>query len=120
MYVQEDQNYNQPQVSLPNATPVLILGIVSIVMCCCYGSGLLLGIIALILANKDMKRYFTNPGMFTAGSYSNLKAGRVCAIIAVSISAIYIIFMAVLIATFGWAALHDPQSMRAAMENMAH
>lgn len=120
MYVQEDQNYNQPQVSLPNATAVLILGIVSIIMCCCYGSGLVLGIIALILANRDMKRYFANPGMFTAASYSNLRAGRVCAIIAVSIAAIYIIFMVVIIATFGWATLHDPNAFRAAMENMAN
>ncbi|MBS1779077.1 MAG: DUF4190 domain-containing protein [Bacteroidetes bacterium] len=120
MYVQEDQNYNQPQVSLPNATAVLILGIISIVSCCCYGGGLILGIITLILANKDMNRYLANPGMFTASSYSNLKAGRVCAIIAVSISVIYIIFMVVVITMFGWATVHDPNAFRAAMENMAN
>jgi hypothetical protein len=46
------------QQKLPNATAVLILGIVSIVGCCCYGlPGLIAGIIALVLAKKDGELY---------------------------------------------------------------
>lgn len=110
--------YNQPQVALPNATAVLILGIISIVMCCCYGGGFIVGVITLILAQKDIQRYLSNPGMYTAGSYSNLKAGRVCAIIAVVMSLAYIAFMVFLIATFGWATLQDPQAIQEAIQNM--
>ena len=39
---------------LPNATAVLILGIFSILICCCYGIfSIILGVVALVLANKD-------------------------------------------------------------------
>jgi len=112
----QQQNFNQPQIALPNATAVLILGIISIVMCCCWGGGLILGIIALVLASKDMKRYLANPAMYTTGSFNNLKAGRICAIIAVALSAIYILFYIWMIITFGWAATQDPNAMREAME----
>ena len=41
--------------NLPNGTAVLVLGILSIVTCCCYGFiGLTFGIIAVVLANKDL------------------------------------------------------------------
>ena len=115
---QQNQYYNQPQVALPNATAVLVLGIIAIVSCCCYGGGLVLGIIALVLASKDIKRYLANPAMYTPGSYSNLKAGRVCAIIAVAFSLVYIAFMIVMITTFGWATLQDQDAMREAIQNM--
>ena len=43
---------------LPNATTSLVLGILSIVTCICYGViGLPLGIIAFILGNKAMKEF---------------------------------------------------------------
>lgn len=114
----EQQQFNQPQIALPNATAVLVLGIISILMCCCYGGGLILGIIALVLASKDLKRYLDNPAMYTPGSYSNLKAGRICAIIAVGLSALYIVFYIWLIATFGWATLQDQDALREAIQNM--
>ena len=46
------------QQSLPNATVVLVLGILSIVFCCCYGIlGLIPAIIALVLSKKDRALY---------------------------------------------------------------
>ncbi len=43
------------QIPLPNATTVLVFGIISIVLCWCHGIfGLILAIIALVLANKDL------------------------------------------------------------------
>lgn len=108
---QPQQNFNT-QVPLPNATAALILGIVSILGCFCYGLvGLICGIIAIILSNKDLKMYKANPGGYTPGSYSNLKAGRVCAIIGLSLSALYFLFVIFLIATIGFAALSDPTHM---------
>ena len=39
---------------LPNATTVLVMGIISILGCCCYGIiGIVCGIIGLVLAKKD-------------------------------------------------------------------
>ena len=47
---------NQPQRPLPNATAVLVLGIIAIVGCFCDGiPGLVCGIIALVLAGKDLR-----------------------------------------------------------------
>ena len=76
---------------LPNATAVLILGILSILTCCCWGIiGLILGIVALILAKKDTALYNTNPELYEG--YSNINIGRVLAIIGIVLSSIYLIF----------------------------
>ena len=60
----ENQSLNTPQnqQALPNATGVLVLGILSIVFCFCYGIiGITLGIIALIMGNKAIKLYLSAP-----------------------------------------------------------
>ena len=74
--------FNGMQQSLPNATIVLVLGILSIVLCCCYGIlGLIPAIIALVLSKKDRALYTANASLYTESSFKNLNAGRVCAII---------------------------------------
>lgn len=84
----------QGAVALPNSTAVLVLGILSIVFCSCYGiPGLIMGIIALSLGSKDMQRYKTTPGHFTNSSYNNLKAGRVCAIIGTILSSLTLVWV---------------------------
>jgi len=94
-----EMNYTQ---QLPNATAVLVLGILSIVFCICYGIvGLTLGIIALVLANKSLKLYNSAPTAYTTASYKNLSAGRVCAIIGTCLSSLYIIFAIIAIAYAG-------------------
>lgn len=112
---------NTNQSPLKNATAVLVLGILSIIGCCLYGiPGLIMGIIALVLAGKDLKLYNANPDAYTSGSYSNLKAGRVCAIIGVILSSIYFIFFAILIATIGFEAMSsgNPQDILEQLENL--
>ena len=95
--------------NLPNATAVLVLGIVSIIGCCCYGLiGTICGIIALVLASKDSRRYAATPQLFTTSSYNNLKAGRICAIIGTIISILYLIAIIIIIAVMGFAALSHP------------
>ena len=79
------------QNKLPNATAVLVLGIFSILTCCCYGVvGLALGIVALVLAKKDMKLYLESPELYS--NYGNLNIGRILAIIGICLSALYLIF----------------------------
>lgn len=76
---------------LPNATAVLVLGILSILTCCCWGIiGLILGIVALILAKKDIALYIENPELYDG--YSNINTGRVLAIIGIILSTLYLIF----------------------------
>ncbi len=105
------QNFFNQQTSLPNATAVLVLGIISIVGCFCYGVvGLICGTIALVLASKDMSKLNASPELYTPGSVKNLKAGKVCAIIGVCLSALYFIFIIFLFATVGMEALKHPGS----------
>ena len=80
------------KTQLPNANAVLILGILSIPMCTCYGIlGLIFGLIALDLAAKDRKLYLQNPDLYT--NYENLKVGRVLAIVGTTISALVLVII---------------------------
>ena len=110
----EDYNdFNAPKIELPNATVILVLGIVSIVGCCCsYGViGIICGIIALVLAKSATNLYIANPGLYTEGSYKNMNTGKICAWIGLIPSILYIIFAIWLIATIGFAGLSDPNSI---------
>lgn len=80
---------NQHAQPLPNATATLVLGILSIVIC---GPGLIMGIIGIVLANKDISLYKSNPAYYSISSYNNLKAGRICSIIGLLLSGILILF----------------------------
>ena len=81
-------------------------GILSIVFCFCYGIiGVTMGIIALVLANKAMSVYNVNPASFTLSSFNNLKAGKICAIIGLILSALMLIYMIVVFAFIGTAMM---------------
>lgn len=113
----ENQSHYQVQQPLPNATAVLVLGIISIVGCICYGiPGLVCGIISLVLGNKAVRMYEDNPSAYTAGSYSNAKAGRICAIIGLVISALFLLFVIFILATTGLQALSHPDDYIRTME----
>lgn len=62
--------------------------------------GVVLGIIGIVLANKDMALYRNNPGVYSEGSYNNTKTGRVCSIIGIVLSLLVIIFYIVWIVFF--------------------
>lgn len=92
------------QVTLPNSTGVLVMGIVSIATCWCYGiPGITLGIISLVLSGKARRLYKENPSLYTVGSYKNMKAGSICAIIGLSLSALYFIFIILYLLILGVA-----------------
>jgi hypothetical protein len=99
---QENLSTSQGQENLPNGTTTLVLGILSLVFCFIYGiPGLILGIIGLVLGNKDRALYNSNPSMYLRGSYNNSNAGRVCSIIGICLSVLYIIFFAIVIIFIG-------------------
>ena len=51
---------------LPNATAVLVLGILSLVFCWCYGFvGLVLGILGVAIASGPRKAYLEHPEEYT-------------------------------------------------------
>ncbi|NQX32092.1 DUF4190 domain-containing protein [Pedobacter boryungensis] len=107
------------QQTLPNSTVVLVLGILSIVFCCCYGIlGLIPAIIALVLSKKDRTLYEMNPALYTLSSYKNLNAGRVCAIIGLILNILSLLYFAVIIIMFGTGILSDPQKLQEMMKGM--
>ena len=101
---------NQGQVPVPNSTAVLVLGIISIALCWCYGIvSIILGIIAIVLANQGEKIYQQNPSAYAMASYKNMKAGKICAIIGMSLSGLYILFLVVyffIVGTLAFGALN--------------
>ena len=99
--------YSPPpvQLQLPNSTAVLVLGILSLIFICPYISliGIVLGTIALVLSGRDQSLYSHDPSKYALSSYNNMKAGRVCAIIGLSIATltfiISVLFIIGIIAT---------------------
>ena len=84
-YQQQPYSNYQGQEPLPNATAILVLGILSIVLC------QPLGIVALIMANNSIDLYRRHPGRYSEGSYNNVKAGRICGIIGICLMALGIL-----------------------------
>lgn len=105
------ENQPQPQVpqtpigmqpNLPNATAALVLGIISIPTCICYGiPGLACGIIAIILGSKAMKLHKANPGVYSSSSANNANAGKICGIIGVILSALFLIYIIIYLVFIG-------------------
>lgn len=87
-------NNDSGAMQLPNATAALVLGILSIVVC------FICGIVALVISNKDIDMYKANPELYTATSYNNIKAGRVCAIIGIALQVLVLIAYIIFIAFF--------------------
>lgn len=105
-------NHPLEQRPLPNATAVLVLGILSIVTCFCYGVlGIILGIIALVLASKDKALYMSAPDNYLQNSFKNMSTGRICAIIGIVLSVLYLVMIIGVIAFIGFDALGNPDEM---------
>jgi len=102
---------------LPNSTLILVFGILSIVTCCCYGIiGLILGIVAIVLAKKATALYMENPELYTG--FQNVKTGKILAIIGVILSSLTIIYIIWFIATFGFDGMQDQQLMEERIREM--
>lgn len=87
-------NDNSP-AGLPNASACLALGIISIATCWLYAiPGIVCGIIALVLHQKDKKLYLSNKQKYEQ-SFKSSKAGFVCGVIGLSLSAFMFIYFIV-------------------------
>lgn len=91
------QATNTAKQKLPNSGGILTMGILSIVFAGLIG--MILGIISLNLSGKAIAEYKRNPDMYEESSYKNVKAGKVCAIIGLSLlglAILIILFVALL------------------------
>ena len=103
--------------TLPNSTLILVMGILSIVGCCCYGlPGLIFAIIAIVLANKATKLYMEAPENYSG--YGNVKAGKIMGIIGIVLSIAFVLIIIWVISAFGWETLQDENLLRERLEQM--
>ena len=103
--------------NLPNSTLILVFGILSIVTCWCYGFiGLILGIIAIVLASKSAKLYQAEPDLYSG--YGNVQAGKIMAFIGIILSVATIVGMTMVMNMIGWDALQDPELMQQKLEEL--
>lgn len=95
------------QISLPNATASLVLGILSLVFCAAYGIlGVILGGIGFYLAKQDKKLLDIDPSAYSTQSISNLNAGRVCSLIGLILGSIFLGIILLILLFVGIAALN--------------
>lgn len=103
--------------TLPNSTGILVLGILSVVTCCCYGIiGLILGIIALVLAKKATEIYKENPENYTG--FSNVSTGKILAIIGIVLNVIFIGYIIWIISFLGIEALSNPELLQERIQQL--
>jgi hypothetical protein len=92
--------------NLPNANTSVVLGVLSILTCCCYGvPGLIMGIISLYLVSKDMAEYRLNPTQYF--NFSVLNFGRILSIIGVVMNVVYLLLTIWVLTSFDEAELKD-------------
>lgn len=88
---------------LPNSTLILVFGILSLVLCCCYGIGIIFSIIVLVLTPKAIALYNEQPEIYTG--YSNVAIGRILAIIGLVLNVAYLGWVIYLFATYGYEGI---------------
>ncbi|MDG5491402.1 CCC motif membrane protein [Psychroserpens sp. SPM9] len=102
---------------LPNSTLILVFGIISIVLCWCYGIiGIPLAIVALVLAGKAKKTYLENPEQYSG--YQNMKAGKILAIIGLILNILFLCYIVWIFSQIGWEVFGDPELMMERLEEM--
>jgi len=91
---------------LKNAVGTLVLGILSILTCMCYGViGLILAIIGLVISKQDNELVKNNPEVMYMNAGA-LKAGRILCIIGLVFNILMIIYFVVILLVIG---TEDPQ-----------
>ena len=91
---------------LKNAVGALVMGILSILTCMCYGViGLILAIIGLVISKQDNQLVKDNPDVMYMNAGA-LKAGRILCIIGLVFNILMIIYFVVILLVIG---TEDPQ-----------
>ncbi|MBT8287759.1 MAG: DUF4190 domain-containing protein [Flavobacteriaceae bacterium] len=103
--------------TLPNSTLVLVMGIISIVGCCCYGlPGLICGIVAVVVGQKATNLYKESPEIYSG--YENVKAGKIMGIIGIVLSVLFTIYIIWVISLIGWEALQNPELLQEKIQDL--
>lgn len=84
------------QQDLPNATAILVCGIISIVFCLGL-IGIILSIITLSMASSAKAQYNADPGRYTAASFSRVNAGRICSIVSLCLFGFILLILLLII-----------------------
>lgn len=106
----ETQNIRVQKQPVPNASTALVMGIISIVLSITWVLsliGIVLGIVGLVMGNKGLTAYNEAPDAYDESNLGQLKGGRVCSIIELSLGGvmflfliIYIVFVAIFFSAF--------------------
>ena len=103
---------------LPNSTTITVLGVLSILGSCCFAGffGLIMGIVALILAKKSKDTYNEAPELYDG--LNSIKVGKILAIIGIVLS-LLILAMVILIGSyFGWDVIGNPELLNERIQEM--
>lgn len=115
---QNDFSVFEEKRKLPNATAILVLGISSMVSCCCYGIlSVVLGTVGLFLAKKDTQLYNENPALYS--NYNTVKTGKILCIIGIILGAIFLIYIIWIISYIGIDALQNPELLKERIREMS-
>ena len=96
--VKNDQSNVTKYQSLPGAQSSFILGILSVVFTLTTVIvGIILGIIAVVEANKAMKAYEINPSLYTKSEYSNANVGKILGWISIGLGSALFLFIILII-----------------------
>ena len=102
---------------LPNATTSLVLGICSIITCCCYGIiGLPLAIGAFITGKKAIKLNNQNPDTYEGVNNANI--GKILGIVGIIFNLFVIGIIIYALYLVGWDALSNPELMQERMNEL--
>ncbi|RKR07075.1 hypothetical protein CLV91_3059 [Maribacter vaceletii] len=101
---------------LPNTGAIIGLSIASILLCWCYGVlGLILSVVALILASKATKVYNAEPESYS--DFGSVKTGKILAIIGIILNLLFLFFIIwLIVSVIGMDALEDEELMRERVE----
>ncbi len=93
------------QQKLPNGTMIIVLGILGYLCCCFAGIGIIPSAIAFFMAKKSEKMYAENPELYD--NASQIKTGKIIALIAVILNILIIIRWIYVFATGGMDAIEN-------------
>lgn len=88
------------QEKLPNGTMIIVLGVLGYLCCCLAGLGIIPSAIAYFMATKAEKIYAENPDGYD--NASQIKTGKIVALIAVILNVLAIINVIYSVSTTGW------------------
>ncbi len=93
------------QQKLPNATMIIVLGILGYLCCCFAGLGIIPSAIAFFMARKSESIYKENPEAYD--NMSQIKTGKIVALIALVINTLYLARVAYVLMTGDWDELQE-------------